>query len=243
MSTVGSITSAFRFPTHPFLNTMSPVTFTISYISFHISYPETEESKAKLPTDAVRVTRAQLSLMFNASYIHGGEVQFEADEELFESERQRHHSSMQDLQERAKDVFCRGFEQGRGFEVKQEQHQDHLAADASKVDFAVQVEPDLEPPALETRVDSERHIHTTWIHAYFEGFASWTSTRLSPELKTHAVVSPSSPSFITSDISIQILPISEEPSHSTALTTPVHSFDCAEDPYLSTSRSLLYVAT
>ncbi|KDR83244.1 hypothetical protein GALMADRAFT_239099 [Galerina marginata CBS 339.88] len=51
----------------------APATFTISYIPLAISYPEPMNSAAKLPTDAVRVTRTELANMLRQSYAQGTE--------------------------------------------------------------------------------------------------------------------------------------------------------------------------
>ncbi|KDR71461.1 hypothetical protein GALMADRAFT_253764 [Galerina marginata CBS 339.88] len=51
----------------------APTTFTISYIPLAISYPEPVNSAAKLPTDAVRVTRNELANMLRQSYAQGTE--------------------------------------------------------------------------------------------------------------------------------------------------------------------------
>ena len=49
----------------------APITFSISYNPLSVSYPEPENPAAKLPTDAVRITRDELALMLRQSYIHG----------------------------------------------------------------------------------------------------------------------------------------------------------------------------
>ncbi|KAF8871459.1 hypothetical protein CPB84DRAFT_1854983 [Gymnopilus junonius] len=53
--------------------TPAPATFTISYIPLAISYPEPPDPATKLPTDAVRITRAELALLLHQSYVHGSE--------------------------------------------------------------------------------------------------------------------------------------------------------------------------
>ncbi|KAF8809744.1 hypothetical protein BYT27DRAFT_7283429 [Phlegmacium glaucopus] len=59
--------------------TPAPSKFTISYTPLSITYPEPPNPAAKLPTDAVRVTREQLTLMLHQSYIHGSEHGWKAN--------------------------------------------------------------------------------------------------------------------------------------------------------------------
>ena len=51
----------------------APKSFTISYSSVSISYPEPENSTALLPMDVIRVTCDQLADMLHQSYIHSSD--------------------------------------------------------------------------------------------------------------------------------------------------------------------------
>jgi hypothetical protein len=101
--------------------TPAPASFTISYTPVTISYPEPMNSKAKLPTDAIRVTRDQLSIILHQSYIHGSEHGWKANVDLAKDCLQAEYeedmrNSTTKFQEHEKQIreeeFNRGFEDG-----------------------------------------------------------------------------------------------------------------------------------
>jgi hypothetical protein len=83
----------------PLLSTPAPTSFTISYTPVSISYPEPINSTAQLPTDAIRVTRDQLSDMLHQSYIHGSEHLQEAYDRGYEHGMDECEAQLASLQE------------------------------------------------------------------------------------------------------------------------------------------------
>jgi len=101
--------------------TPEPASFTISYTPVTISYPEPTNPKAKLPTDAIRVTRDQLSAILHQSYIHGSEHGWKANVALAKDRLQAEYeedmrNATMKFEEHEKQIrdeeFNRGLEDG-----------------------------------------------------------------------------------------------------------------------------------
>jgi flagellar biosynthesis/type III secretory pathway protein FliH len=149
--------------------TPPPASFTICYTPLAISYPDAPNPAARLPTDAVRVTRNELALMLRQSYIHGSEHGWKANVTLAKERLQTDYEK--DMQTAATDFaehetrireeeFNRGFDTGREAGIQGEVER-RESGRALQNDFGMQTEPEeltannsTTPPRLDASIQA-----------------------------------------------------------------------------------------
>ncbi|PPQ89616.1 hypothetical protein CVT25_012534 [Psilocybe cyanescens] len=228
-STIPETTTPAPWPTP------APASFTISYTPLSISYPEPKNPTAKLPTDAVRVTRADLAIILRQSYIHGSEHGWKINvafaKERLQADCQK---DMDDAtakfaiheKEIRREEFKRGFETG---------------CKAATQELKATYEEDLKLAAAAIADDAQAHCDKEYINAFALGRTSGIqdereyqqSLRTSCGIQTEA--GPDDPihvdfSMQTEILSPEIILISPKPE-------PEHLLPLASNPPLSTSVS------